>query len=460
MQLNVSHVLCPGLLEAIVRDIADAGGRALIIGGFVRDHFIGTPSKDIDIEVFNLPLEALKTILNRHGEVQEVGRAFGILQVKGLPIDFSLPRRDSKVGAGHTGFDVELDPYMDHTEAARRRDLTINCLGWDPLTEELLDPFGGLEDIRAGDLRAIDDEMFMEDPLRTLRVAQFASRFQMHPVPSLVVLCQKADLSELSEERIFEEFRKLLLKGIEPSRGLNFLKKSRLLQFFPELDALYGCEQDPEWHPEGDVWPHTCMVVDQAVNFRNDVEDPEALMFGALRHDMGKPSTTEFSDGHIRSHGHDSAGVPLAQEFLGRMRAPKALVKKVSFLVANHLSPAQLVNNEHTTAKAYRKLARKADEAGTNLKLLERLNRADRLGTHSEKARTFGFPEGETFLERARELQVEVKVPPPVVMGRHLIMRGMNPGKEFGPILARCRDIQDEFGWDDPDKILNEVLKP
>lgn len=278
-------------------------------------------------------------------------------------------------------------------------------------------------------------------------------------MPELVVLCQKADLSELSAERVLEEFRKLLLRGVEPSRGLNFLKKARLLRFFPELDAMYGCEQDPEWHPEGDVWTHTLMVVDQAVQHKDTVEDPEALMFGALCHDMGKPSTTEFSDGHIRSHGHDSAGVPLAEAFMNRMRAPKDLVKKVAFLVANHLAPGHLANNPNTTPKAYRRLARKADEAGTNLLLLERLNRSDRMGTSTEKARTVGFPEGDTFLNAARDLQVEVKVPPPVVMGRHLIMRGMNPGKEFGPILAQCRDIQDEFGWDDPNRILDEVLK-
>jgi tRNA nucleotidyltransferase (CCA-adding enzyme) len=460
VKLNVAQVVEPAKVEAIARDIRNAGGRALIIGGFVRDHFLELPSKDIDIEVFGLLPEVLEAVLERHGEVMHMGRAFGIIQVKGLSIDFSLPRRDSKTGSGHTGFDVELDPFMDHTEASRRRDLTISCMGWDPLTGELLDPFGGQEDIKAGDLRAIDQDMFLEDPLRVLRVAQFSARFQMDPVPELVVLCQKADLSELSAERVLEEFRKLLLRGVEPSRGLNFLKKAQLLKFFPELDALYGCEQDPEWHPEGDVWTHTCMVVDAAAKLRDEVEDKEALMFGALCHDLGKPSTSEFADGHLRSHGHDSAGVPLAETFLERMRASKAVVKTVSFLVGNHLSVGSLVNSPHTTAKAYRRLARKADEAGTNLKLLEVLCRSDRLGTTTEKALTVGFPEGAVFLERARELKVEEKVPPPVVMGRHLIARDMKPGPEFGTILAQCRDIQDEHGWEDPDRILDVVLNP
>jgi len=458
-KLNVSRVICPSLLDHIARKVRDAGGQALVIGGFVRDHFLKVDSKDIDVEVFGLELDVLEQVLSSVGTVQRVGRAFGVLQVKGLPIDFSLPRKDSKIGAGHTGFDVELDPTMSHKEAARRRDLTFNCMGWDPLTEQLFDPFGGRQDIEHGVLSAVDKELFSEDPLRGLRVAQFTARFPwLTPNWTLTDLCSKLDLSELSSERLLEEFRKLLLKGMVPSKGLQFLADTKLVRFFPELEALIGCEQDPEWHPEGDVWVHTLSVVDHAVAYRGDVEDPEALMFGALCHDLGKPSTTEFSDGHIRSHGHDSAGVPLAEEFLGRMRASKALVRTVGFLVANHLAPAQLVNNEHTTAKAYRRLARKADEAGTNLKLLERINRSDRLGTQSEKALQFGFPEGEKFLEVARELQVELKVPAPVVMGRHLILRGMNPGKEFGPILARCRDIQDEFGWEDPDQILDRVL--
>lgn len=456
--LNISQVADEVVVRAIAKDIADAGGRALIIGGFVRDHFLNLPSKDVDVEVFGLQLPVLEAVLGRHGEVQRIGKAFGILQVKGLPLDFSLPRRDSKTGAGHKGFDVELDPFMTHTEASRRRDLTINSMGWDPLTHELLDPFDGYKDIQMLLLRAIDPKLFVEDPLRGLRVAQFSARLNMVPDDELVEVCSTLDLSELSAERVFEEFRKLLLQGVKVPFGLEFLRESKLIRFFPELEAMDGCEQDPEWHPEGDVWTHTCMVVEQAAKIRHEVDDPETLMFSALLHDVGKPPTTEFLDGHIRSHGHDSAGVPLAQAFLNRMRAPKALVDKVSFMVNNHLAPAHFAGNPNVTAKAYRRLARKAGAVGANLKLLEVLNRSDRLGTLTTKALTEGFPEGEVFCRRARELEVEVKIEPPVVLGRHLIAKGMIPGKHFGPILAQCQDIQDEFGWDDPEQILKVVL--
>jgi tRNA nucleotidyltransferase (CCA-adding enzyme) len=446
----------PKVVE-IARAIRSAGGRALLVGGCVRDRLLGQESKDQDVEVFGLDLPALDAVLARFGEVIAIGRAFGVLQIKGVAIDFSLPRRDSKVGAGHKGFTIAFDPGLDFATAARRRDLTINSIGFDPLSEEILDPHGGRADLQLGVLRATDPAHFSEDPLRGLRVAQFAARFEMRVDPELARLCRALDLSELSGERVLEEWRKLLLKGVRPSLGLEFLRETDLLRFFPELAALVGVPQDPEWHPEGDCWVHNQMVVDEAARLRDGGPDDAVLMFGALLHDVGKPPTTVTENGRVRSPSHDVRGVPLAAAFLERMRAPTELVARVSAMVEHHLAPALFVKNG-ATAKGYRRLARKLASAGASVELLLRVARADHLGRTTDEALARRFPAGDEFLAKARELAVEQKPPRDVVLGRHLIARGLTPGVEFGQILERCRELQDETGWDDPERILDQVL--
>jgi tRNA nucleotidyltransferase (CCA-adding enzyme) len=441
----------------IARAVRAAGGRALLVGGYVRDRLRGEESKDYDVEVFGLELAALQRLLGRFGEVIAVGRAFGVLQVKGLGIDFSLPRRDSKVGAGHKGFEVEFDPGIDFATAARRRDLTINSIGLDPLTEEVLDPHGGRADLARKVLRATDASHFSEDPLRGLRVAQFAARFEMTPDAELEALCRALDLSELSAERILEEWRKLLLKGVRPSLGTEFLRRTGLLRFTPELAALVDVPQDPEWHPEGDCWVHNQMVLDEAARLRDGGTDDAALMFGALLHDVGKPPTTVTEDGRVRSPGHDVRGIELAQQFLERMRAPTDLVTCVSALVEHHLAPALYVK-QGSTAKAYRRLARKLGAAGASAELLVRVARADHWGRTTDEAVRRMFPAGDEFLARARELTIARQPPRDAVLGRHLIARGLQPGPKFGVILERCREIQDEMGWSDPERILDRAL--
>jgi len=407
--------------------------------------------------VFGLELAALERVLGRFGEVIAIGRAFGVLQVKGLPIDFALPRRDSKVATGHKGFEIAFDPGLDFASAARRRDLTINSIALDPLTDEVLDPHGGRADLAARLLRATDPTHFSEDPLRGLRVAQLAARFEMTPDAELERLCRALDLSELSPERILEEWRKLLLKGVRPSLGLEFLRKTDLLRFTPELADLVGVPQDPEWHPEGDCWVHNQLVIDEAARLRDGGPDDEALMFGALLHDVGKPATTVTEDGRVRSPAHDVRGVAFAESFLARMRAPYELQSRVQALVEHHLAPALYVKQE-STAKAYRRLARKLGAAGASTELLLRVARADHLGRTTDEALARRFPAGDQFLARARELTIERKPPQDAVLGRHLIARGLKPGVEFGVILERCREIQDETGWTDPDRILDRAL--
>ena len=449
-------------IDSTLSDLAlalrQAGGRAVLVGGIVRDHLLRRPSKDYDVEVYGLGLQQLDQELSRFGEVIAIGRAFGVLRVKGIDADFSIPRRDSKRGPGHRGFLAELDPTLDFAAAARRRDLTINSLGVDPLTGELLDPFGGVKDLERGVLRATDPGQFSEDPLRGLRVAQFTARLEMEPDAELRALCSSLDLAELPGERLFEEFRKLLLKARRPSLGLEFLRQTSLLRPFPELQAMVSTPQDPHWHPEGTVWQHTLLVLDEAAAKRigDDGEDL-ALMFGALAHDIGKPATTIEAGGRIRSPRHDEDGVSISAALMNRLSASNRLTQQVGALVRFHLAPA-LLPGQKATAKAYRRLARKLAEVSVGFDLLHRLAAADHLGRTTADALARIFPAGDEFRRQMENLPQGKQAVQDVVLGRHLISRGMTPGPEFGVWLAACRDVQDETGWQDPDRILDRVL--
>lgn len=448
----------PHEVRALARSLGEAGGRALVVGGWVRDRLLGLRTKDLDVEVYGLSLDRIEEVLSRAGEVIAVGRAFGVLRVKGLDVDFSVPRSDSRVGRGHRGFRVVTDPHMSPAEAVRRRDLTINALLLDPLDGELLDPAGGLRDLEAGELRAVDPVTFPEDPLRPVRVAQLAARLGYRVLPSLLEICRRIDLRELPAARLWDEWVKMLLRGTRPSLGLAFLQQAELLEVTPELETLIGVPQDPVWHPEGDVWEHTLQAVDNAAELRTGERAADlALMFGVLCHDLGKPSTTRFLDGRWRSHEHEDRGTPLARALLHRLGAPGRLIRQVEVLTRCHLRPGQLVRGR-ATPRGYRRLAREVDAAGVSLALLERVARADALARRTRGGPEPTYPEGEAFLRVAEELRVRDQSPADVVRGRHLIARGLPPGPEFGPILARCREVQDTTGWDDPERILTAVL--
>ena len=442
-------------LSAIAGTIREAGGRALFVGGQVRDRLLGRPSADMDVEVFGLALDRVESILGAYGRTRTVGRSFGVLRIDGLDVDFSLPRRDNKTGPGHRGFAVEIDPGLDFAAAARRRDFRINSMGYDPLTREVLDPHGGRADLAAKRLRVTDREHFAEDPLRGLRAAQFAARFGLEPDDELVTLAAGLDLAELAPERVYGEIRKLLLLGDRPAIGFEFLRRTGLVGFFPELAALVGVPQDPCWHPEGDVWNHTMLALDRAAALRDGGGgDDEALMFAVLCHDFGKPVVTEA----LRSPGHDRAGVEPARCFLRRLRAPERLVVRVCALVRDHLAPAAFVRNG-AGPRAYRRLARRLEAAGTDLEVLARVATADLLGRTTPAARTGECRETAVFLDRARAALPGLAPIAPAVQGRHLIARGFEPGPHLGPILAACREIQDDTGWTDPKRILDRALR-
>jgi tRNA nucleotidyltransferase (CCA-adding enzyme) len=451
-------------LGSIAHAVAQAGGRAVLVGGAVRDGLLGeSVVKDLDVEVFGLDIDRLHSVLSRFGDVLAIGRSFGVLAIRGLSIDFSLPRKDNKVAPGHKGFDVEFDPMLSFDQASRRRDLTVNSMGIDLATGEFLDPHGGKDDLERRCLQATDPVLFPEDPLRGLRVAQFAARFCMEPTAELIALCSRLDLSELPAERIGEEFRKLLCKGREPSRGLSFLLDAGLLRFFPELAALVGVPQDADWHPEGDVWVHTLMVIDRAAGLRTGAADQDALlMFGALCHDLGKPATTEMVDGRIRSRNHDRRGVEPTRTLLARLAVGHALKARVAAVVEHHLAPALFTNattENQAGARGYRRLARQLGEVGLSMRDLERVARADHLGRTTSEAIRGEFPAGDVFLARAEQLAVGEKAPVDVVSGRHLMAAGLEPSPRFGEILRRCRELQDASGSTDADEILDRALR-
>ncbi len=445
----------PGDVGQVCAGLHLSGGSPIVVGGWVRDRLLGLPeSKDLDIEVYGLAQADLKAALSKHGEVLAFGGSFPVLQVRGLAADISLPVAqrypDGRVIGDHT---------LSFEEASRRRDLTINAIGWDPIHGVVLDPHGGRADLEDCLLRPTDVGNFGDDPLRAFRVAQLAARLEFKATPELLSLCRQQDLASVASERLYVEWVKLLLRSRAPSIGLKLLESTGLLTCFPELAALRGVPQDPRWHPEGDVWIHTLMVVDEAAQIRNGEGEDLALMFGALAHDFGKPATTSIGDdGAVRSPSHGTAGVPLTRTFLERLRAPKKLTAQVEALVKHHLAPALFVK-QGSGPKAYRRLARKLAEAEVSIELLARTARADHLGRTTEEALRREFPACEEFLRRAQELSVESHPEPDVVMGRHLIARGLAPGPKFGEILARCRDVQDETGLTDAEVILDHVLE-
>ncbi len=422
--------------EVISREVASAGGRALLVGGSVRDALLGETAKDLDFEVYGLEPETLKSQLGEHFKLDLVGQSFGVLKIAHLDIDVSIPRRESKRGLGHKGFEIQSEPTLTVTEAAERRDFTINAMAFDPLSGELLDPYGGRRDLEDKILRHVS-EKFAEDPLRVLRGMQFVARLGLDAAPETVALCRQIGREGLARERIFEEWRKLILTGREISKGLNFLRTTGWVKYHPELEVLIDCPQDPEWHPEGDVWTHTCHVMDAFAGERlGDPWEDLVVGFGALCHDLGKPATTTHDDdGRIRSKGHEEQGEEPTRSFLERMTRQTQLADEVVPLVREHLKPTVLFK-AGASAAAVRRLARRVGR----IDRLVRVARADHAGR--PPLPFDGFPAGDWLLEQANALHVADSKPVQIVMGRHLIALGQTPGRHFKDLLEACLDAQ------------------
>jgi tRNA nucleotidyltransferase (CCA-adding enzyme) len=437
----------PEKVTALARSIQDAGGRALLVGGCVRDALMGRSAKDWDLEVYGVAPERLREILDHVGPVNVVGEAFTVYKL-GADLDVSIPRRERKSGRGHRAFVIEGDPSMSVEDATRRRDFTINAILQDPLTGELIDPFGGQKDIETRVLRAVAAETFVEDSLRVLRAAQFAARFEFQIDPETVALCRTMDLTDLPAERIWGELEKLLLRAQRPSIGLDWLSKLRAIeQVFPEIQTLIGVPQDPEWHPEGDVFVHTLLVVDRARELIDDLPYARqvTVMLAALAHDFGKPPTTEFLEGRWRSRGHEDAGVEPASRFLNRINIHTIdgydVRRQVVALVREHLKPGEFYKKRDEVGEgAFRRLARRCEPD-----LLYRVAKSDSLGRNADwvpREKWYGAEAQEWFLRRARELDVDKRPPDPLLLGRHLLELGLQPGPVMGEITRAVYEMQ------------------
>ncbi|MBE6374902.1 MAG: HD domain-containing protein [Lentisphaerae bacterium] len=422
----------------IAQAVSRAGGRAMLVGGCVRDSLLGIPVKDYDLEIYALDSARLLAALEKVCEVDAVGMSFGVLKVKHFDIDIALPRLDSKTGRGHRGFVVEVDPHLDFSLASSRRDFTVNAIMQDALTGEIIDPWNGQKDLQNRILRHVS-AAFAEDPLRVLRGMQFISRFDLTPDAETVSLCAGLSQNELVSERIAGEWEKLLLKGNFISKALNFLRDCRWVRFYPELSAIDGCPQNPVWHPEGDVWNHTLKTVDAAAKLRRNCEaDDLVLMLAALCHDFGKPECTVIgSDGRITSKGHDSLTAP-AEKFITSIWKRRDLPERVIPLIARHMHPWQLAE-ENSSDKAYRKLALYVKR----LDLLADLARSDVEGIDmSDDERRIRLGKIDIFRGRCEKLAIADKVPRPLIRGRHLLKKGLTPGVGFKVLLDRCFDAQ------------------
>jgi tRNA nucleotidyltransferase (CCA-adding enzyme) len=422
-------------LKAFGEAIHTEGGKAYLVGGCVRSALMGEVAEDFDLEVFGLTPDQLESVLQQYGKAAKVGKAFGIYKLSGLPVDVGLPRTERKHGSGHRDFEIDIDPFMSIESAARRRDFTVNAIYYDIMEDQFQDPLGGRADLRGKILRHCSSR-FSEDPLRVLRAMQLAARIPAKVAPETMEICRKLDPGLLSPERFFGEWEKLLLVGKEPSAGLNFLKESGWVRFFPELAGLVGCQQDPRWHPEGDVWVHTLHCMDAFARNRSGNRDEDLIVgFAVLCHDMGKALTSDLVDGKIRSHGHESAGLKPARKFLKRLNVANRLTEVILPLVKCHMRPAVL-HSQKSSPSAIRRLARDCGR----MDLLLRVFQADAAGRppmpdNSEEAVAW-------LMQEARALDVERSGPKPIIGGSDLLERGWEGGPAMGAFLDQAYEAQ------------------
>ncbi|MCX5924947.1 MAG: HDIG domain-containing protein [Candidatus Dependentiae bacterium] len=447
------------LVIKIAHAINALGGRTLLVGGAPRDLVLGVAVKDLDIEVHGLSIESVETVLRSYGPVSTVGKSFGVLRIHGLDVDWSLPRSDN---AGRKP-QVTIDPSMSLKQAFMRRDVTMNAMGIDVLTVEFIDFFGGLQDIQDKVLRVPNEHLFKEDPLRFYRVMHFVGRFEMVPDEQLNRLCASMDISAVSVERIEQEFEKLLLKSRRPSLGIRWLQeRGRLVDIIPELAVLHDVPQDKQWHPEGNVFEHSMQALDACAHIEsghddNDTHKKLISMYAALLHDIGKATTTQYSDGRWRSVGHEHAGAVLVGQVLRRITYKKDLVTGVKVLVKYHMVPMQLIASDAPQA-SYKRLAVKLAPYAT-LHMLGLLCLADKRGRNPvcQEPLKDDVPEVTLFVQCCQKAQVLIAVEKPLLLGRDLVGL-VASGPEMGRLLKCAYNIQLDEGVTDKELLKKRVL--
>lgn len=450
MYTTITKFKIPSILEDILKDLQKIGATPILVGGSVRDHFLNIPIKDYDIEIFGInSLEIIQNCLQKYGSVKLVGKLFGVLtlRVNEYDFDFALPRTEKKVGNTHQDFEIITNANLSFKEAALRRDFTINAIGYNFSTKEFLDPFDGIKDLKNRTIKHIDDKTFIEDSLRVYRAVGFASRFDFKIEEKTKELCKqmvfKNELEYLPKERIYEEFKKLFLKSSKPSIAFELMRELGVLKYFSELELLINCIQEPEYHPEGDVWIHTMMCLDEMARILKEekIEDEYKklyLFYGILCHDFGKPFCTKVINGKITSFKHENLGIEPTISFLSKLTNEKKFIEIVCSLVKNHLVPFQLYLAE-SSLKAIKRLSLKVNIEDLCLVCL-----ADCLGrTIKDKEKC---PKATSWLlEKAKELDIHNEPIKPIIQGRDLIKLGFKPSHKFKEILEFAFDLQLDF---------------
>ena len=427
------HLEDQKMAREVARRVAEQGGRTFYVGGFVRDALIHKENKDVDIEVHGITPRCLEEILDSLGQRMTIGESFGIFGLKGYSLDIAMPRKEEARGQGHKDFDIFVDPFIGTEAAARRRDFTFNALMQDVLTEEIVDHFGGVEDLKTGVLRHVNDTSFAEDPLRVLRAAQFASRLGFRVAEETIALCSRMQLQHLPRERIEGELKKALLKAERPSIFFEALRKmDQLDHWFPEAKALIGVPQNPRYHSEGDVWTHTMMVLDEAAKLRDRAANPYWFMLSALTHDFGKAVCTEEKDGVLHAYMHETKGLPLAETFLRRITNEVRLIEYVLNMVEFHMKP-----NTVAGARSAKKVTTRMFDQSLDPEGLICIALADDRGRITQIPPT----DHEAFLYERLEIFREL-MSRPHVMGRDLVEAGLQPGAEFTEILKYAHKLR------------------
>lgn len=432
------------VISQCLHKIWENNGIAYLVGGAVRDILMGLEINDLDIEVHNINPETLFDLLKKITEVNYVGKSFGVIKMAHTPVDWSLPRSDS---SGRKPL-VTINPNMPIEEALKRRDLTMNAMAINLKTYELIDPFNGYKHMQEKILSSPDVSFFVEDPLRFYRIMQFMGRFDMQPDKALEDACKNINISNVSIERKEQEFDKLMLKSKKPSIGLRWLKKiDRLKEILPELYKTIGVEQDPIWHPEGDVFEHSMQALDASatINLDNN-KDKLTLMYSALCHDLGKVNTTKKINGRIHSYGHEVTGAILAASMMRRITTVKYLIDRIKILVRHHMAPGQLVKQNASLA-AYKRLANKLSPLA-NLDILSELAYADISGRNGTGDLTIV----EKFKEFAQKAHVFYKPEEPILTGRD-ILDIIKPGPKMGKLLKFIYIQQIEAGIKDKETL-------
>ncbi len=414
----------PEILASISDELFKHGASAFLVGGSVRDFFLNLPIKDYDIEVFGLKnLQMLEDILSKHGEVRLVGKSFGVLKFfyKGEEFDFSFPRREQKVAKGHRGFEVMTDPFMEFDEAAKRRDFTINAMGYEIKTGRFIDPYGGREDLRKRVLRHINDKTFVEDPLRVYRGVQFCARFDLVMDLKTKNLCkemvEKKALLELPKERVFEEIKKLLLKSKKVSIGFELLKEIGAIGYFFK-----------SFESSSNKWQRFLKRIDFAADLRSGNEKKDlVMMFCAICMDMN---------------------IKECEEFIKNLTFRSALYDEV----VNYLS-----------------VIKEADDlfAKEDLKYeIKKLSLKVCIEDFIYMCKIFYFDDEDKkehyckrVLQIARELKVSKKPPAPFVLGRDLINMGFSASPKFKEILAKVYELQLQDKVHNKDEALALIKK-